>query len=253
MCKIVFIGSGNVATHLSLEMQKQGMDIVQIYSRNENNASILASRLKTEYVCNVESIIQNADLYIVAIVDNAVENIAARLKIKHGIVVHTAGSVPMQIFEGKFEKYGVFYPLQTFSKEISPDFENIPLCIEANSVETENFILEIAKKISRNVSCISSDQRKIVHLAAVFACNFSNYMYHLSYSLLEKYEIDFKILKPLITETAAKVQNNIPKEMQTGPASRNDFKTIENHIDSLKELPELQEIYKFLTNKIQKL
>jgi predicted short-subunit dehydrogenase-like oxidoreductase (DUF2520 family) len=248
--EIVIIGAGNVATHLSKALVKAGNNIKQIYSRTEVSAKTLAKELNIDYTTNIESIDNEADLYIFSVSDNAIPELALKLDIKDKNVVHTAGSVPLSVLKGA-KNYGVFYPLQTFSKSREVNFKEIPLCIEANNNEFNQTLTELAGQISKSVWQIDSVQRKRLHLSAVFACNFVNHMYALAKDLLSHEEIDFEILYPLIKETAIKATTMGPKLAQTGPALRNDTESLEKHIELLSSYPEIQKIYRTISESIQ--
>jgi len=250
---VVIIGAGNVATHIALALKKAGYSIKKIYSQTEKSAKNLAKKIDTPYTTRLETLPDNADIYIISIKDTVIENIALNLKIQNGIVVHTAGSVPMSVFETYFDNFGVFYPLQTFTKSRLLDFSEIPICIEANSTETENKLFALAESLSKKVNLINSEQRKILHLAAVFACNFTNHMYTIGDELLSANKMDFNLLHPLINETAKKANELRPLDAQTGPAKRNDKKTIDLHLQMLNDYPEFEKIYRFVSESIYKL
>jgi|APSaa5957512576_1039674.scaffolds.fasta_scaffold02049_5 predicted short-subunit dehydrogenase-like oxidoreductase (DUF2520 family) len=248
--KIVLIGAGNLASQLSLRLQEAAYEIVQVVSRSEMSAKTLAEKLETNFTTEIEKIDNSADLYFFAVADDAIATILEKLPFKNKILVHTAGSVGIDIFNGFANDYGVFYPLQTFAKNKRPNFGEIPICIEANSTEIKNLLWDIASKISENVKYISSEERKKIHLAAVFVCNFANHMFVVSESILNCSNLNFDILKPLIRETVSKIENESPTKMQTGPAFRGDEKTINSHLQILKKFPEYYETYKFLSEKI---
>lgn len=249
--KIVIIGSGNVATHLTGALAKSGQEICQVWSNRLANAQILADTVNAQAIASLDQVDLNADLCFVAIKDDAVPDIAKQLLGFKGIIVHTSGAVAMSIFEG-FERYGVFYPLQTFSKSKKLDFSTIPLCLEANTIETMDVLKTVAEKLSSHVVEVSSDQRKILHLAAVFACNFTNHLYALSAEILAEHALEFDLIRPLINETALKVQKALPLDVQTGPAIRNDIATEQKHLQLLDEQPQLKTIYKTLSESIKK-
>lgn len=223
---IVCIGSGNVATHFAIALKAIGADIVQVWSHDGKNAEILAALTKAEPISNWDDLDRSADCYLIAVKDDAIAGVAAHLTDVKGVVIHTSGATPMSVLSEVKSGYGVIYPLQTFSKSKAVDMTQVPLCIEADQPLTLEKIQVIAQLLSPKVSVITSQQRSILHLAAVFACNFSNHLYQLSSGLLEQYNLNFDLLKPLILETAEKVQSNAPAEAQTGPASRGDQKTI---------------------------
>ena len=247
---IVFIGAGNVATNLAIAFHNKGKKILQIISRDVEHAKLLADNVSANYSIILDEINPNADLYIISINDDAIENIASSLKIKSRLIVHTSGSLDMNVLLNASTNCGVFYPLQTFSKDTIVDFNNIPFCIEANTSENKKELTELAQILSNDVRQINSEERKIIHLAAVFANNFSNYMYLIADELLSIHNLSFDILKPLINQTAFKVNSQIPENTQTGPAKRNDLELIEKHLTLLKETPEYYEIYKVITNCI---
>ena len=250
---IVILGAGNVATHLSTALYNSGYHIKCVYSKTINTAKTLAQKFKTHYTNDVNHIPVDADLYIIAVKDEIIAQIVKYLDLKDEIIVHTAGSVSIDIFKDKFKNYGVFYPLQTFSKNRELDFSTIPICIEANSKMLENKLFNLAASLSKSVKIINSDKRKKLHLAAVFACNFANYMYSAATNILEDADLCFDLLKPLISETANKAIDCHPKKAQTGPAVRNDQNIIEMHMEMLKEYPEFKELYKLASEGIFKL
>ncbi len=250
---IVILGAGNVATHLSVALKDAGFQIKCVYSKTIEAAKKLALKLDAHYTNEIEHIPSEADLYIIAVKDQIIEVITEHLKLKYGVVIHTAGSIPIDVFKDRFDNYGVFYPLQTFSKDRETDFSKIPICIEANTSVLEEILLKLGKKISENVSIVSSDKRKKLHLAAVFACNFTNHMYAIANELLHEVDIPFDSLKPLIDETAQKAISCDPEKAQTGPAVRNDQNIIQNHLDMLKEYPEFEKIYRIVSDSIYKL
>jgi predicted short-subunit dehydrogenase-like oxidoreductase (DUF2520 family) len=247
---IVLIGAGNVATQLGLAIQKTSRKIVHVYSRTEASAMNLAGILKTEFTCYPEDINPEADLYILSVTDDAVSEIVGKLNLGRQLVVHTSGSLPMDILRKSSENVGVLYPLQTFSKSRSVDFNTVPLCIEANSKDNLHLLEHFAKKLSQKVVEVDSEKRKILHLAAVFACNFSNFMYSIAGQVLADKGLNFELLRPLILETAWKVQELKPDDAQTGPASRGDKMILRKHDELLREYPEYREIYKKLSEAI---
>lgn len=248
--KAVIIGSGNVATHLALAFQKKGIIISQVYSRTSANAELLAQKLNTSFTTHTSGIDRNADIYIYALKDSSFLHLLKRFNLPKAIHVHTSGSISMKDFYGYTERYGVFYPLQTFSINKEIDFSNVPICIEANSEKLENELIELAKLLTTKTYILSSEQRRKVHLAAVFACNFSNYMYDIAHDIVLGAGIEFDILKPLIMETADKINTLSPKEAQTGPAIRYDENIINKHLIMLDNRKHWKAIYKKLTKNI---
>ncbi|MCX2493300.1 DUF2520 domain-containing protein [Pedobacter sp. PF22-3] len=249
--KIVLLGSGNVATHLAKALKSKGEEIVQVYSQNLDNATLLAQSIATEAIGDLNEIKQNADLYIISVKDDAIESVAKSLKHVTGLVVHTSGTTDINILSSQVKKAGVFYPLQTFSKDKEVSFENIPLCIEANDENQLTILKNLAAKMSREVHELNGEKRKVLHLAAVFACNFPNHLYALANKILNQNGLDFDIMRPLIAETADKVMSNLPENVQTGPAIRADENTLNKHLSMLIDMPELQNIYQTLSNSIK--
>lgn len=240
-----------MATHLGKALLKKGFSINQVYSKNIDHAFELADALNAMPCDDMRFITDESDLYIICIKDDFIEAIAKQLNLKNKIVVHTSGSVAMDVL-AQFDNYGIFYPLQTFSKETKVNMSEVPFCIEANGNKTQNELLDLAKVLSTKVYEINSEQRKKIHLAAVFACNFSNYLYSISEAILNENNMDFELLKPLILETAKKIQGNSPKDVQTGPAKRNDQEVLKNHINQLANAKDYQEIYRLITDNIIK-
>ncbi|WP_316803799.1 Rossmann-like and DUF2520 domain-containing protein [Pedobacter nototheniae] len=249
--KIVLLGSGNVATHLAQALKAQGEEIVQVYSPNLINATSLAEKVNAVAVQDLSAIVQQADLYIISVKDDAIEQVAAGLKNVDGLVVHTSGTTDIKVLSTHVAHTGVFYPLQTFSKNKAVDFKNIPLCIEANNQKQLDILNQLANKLSDKVYKLDGNKRKVLHLAAVFACNFTNHLYTLAHEVLSANALDFDIIRPLIAETADKIKDDLPENVQTGPAIRHDESTIEAHLGRLKDMPELHNIYETLSDSIK--
>lgn len=249
---IVLIGAGNVATHLGKALLQKGLNMVQVYSRTLESAERLAFELSTNFTNSPGEIETGADLYILSIPDRAAGELLPQISLKDELIVHTSGSLPMNILSEVSAKHGVFYPLQTFSKKRKLDYSTIPFCIEANSIESLEKLHALANLLSGRIFELDSIQRKQAHLAAVFACNFSNHMFRISDDILKEHNIPFDLLKPLIKETAAKVMEHHPKEAQTGPALRNDIRVIEEHLRLLDKNENMRELYKQITGDINK-
>jgi predicted short-subunit dehydrogenase-like oxidoreductase (DUF2520 family) len=248
--EIVLIGSGSVATHLGLAFKAKGVKISQVFSRSSVNAESLAKKLDSTFITDISELYMFADFYIYALKDSALKYLLKKMNMPDGIQIHTAGSIPMSDFEGYTTQYGVFYPLQTFSIQKSINFSQVPVCIEACNVEVLEKIHNLAKLLTDKIQIIDSEQRKKLHLAAVFACNFTNYMYDISSQILEDAGIEFELIKPLINETANKIKTLNPYNAQTGPAVRFDEKTIDRHLSMLKKYPDIKQIYKLLSKDI---
>ena len=251
--RITLIGSGNVATHLAAAFKNAGHNIVQIYSRTLQNAALLAYHVKAEAIDDLQAINPQTDLFVIAVKDDVIGPIAQQLA-KYGYpIVHTSGATDLYALLAFADNVGVFYPLQTFSKTKEVDFRNVPLCLESTDTALAKTLQELAQTVSNKVYFIDSDKRKALHLAAVFACNFPNYLYNIAQEILAKQDIDFELLRPLILETAEKVQQNLPADVQTGPAIRNDEITMQNHLQLLIDEPQLQQLYNLLSQGIIKL
>ncbi len=251
--RITLIGSGNVATHLGAALKNAGHQIVQVYSRNADSSALLAYHLKGEAISSWADINPDTDLFVISIKDDAIEEVASSLAAHQMPIVHTSGATSLATLQKYTTKAGVFYPLQTFSKSKEVNFKTVPMCIEASNEDLENLLKQLASTISNSVYTVSSEQRKILHLAAVFACNFPNYLYHASQQLLAQHQLDFNLLRPLILETADKVQQHLPAAVQTGPAVRNDQKTMTAHLTLLNGNEEQTTIYNLLSQAIIKM
>lgn len=249
---IVFVGAGNLATNVAQALREVGYNIKQVYSRTRESASRLATSVDAEAVADIEQIVDRADLYIVSVKDSALEEVVGKLcnGKRSGLFVHTAGSVPVDVFNTLTPRYGVFYPMQSFSKQRRVDFTEVSFFIEANSKEDTQELLALGKSLGKNVYELSSEARKHLHLAAVFACNFANHCFELSAEVLSKYGIPFDVMLPLIDETARKVHSVSPLKAQTGPAVRYDENVIAMQEKLLSDAPRLLDIYDKMTNSI---
>ena len=248
MLKVVIIGSGNVAHHLvSVFLQSPDVEILQAFARNKTAFGELLP--KDKITTSFQDLTDKADIYIIAVTDDAIEAVSTSLPFKDKLVVHTSGGVTISQLDSK-NRRGVFYPLQTFSKDKKVDFSTIPICLETENEADYVIVKQLANSISDNVYSISSRQRKALHVAAVFSSNFVNYMYTIGNAICNDNDIPFDILKPLILETADKVKYMSPLRAQTGPAIRNNTKTIESHLAFITK-PNQREIYSLLTQSIQ--
>jgi len=250
--RITLIGSGNIATHLGAAFKNAGYKILQVYSRNMHSAALLGYHIGAEAIDDLAQINPETEIFIIAVADDAIAPIAKQLAVYDKLVVHTSGATDLQTLLAYTPKAGVFYPLQTFSKNKEVDFRSVPLCIEGADESITGILGQFAGSISNNVYKIDSAQRKILHLAAVFACNFPNYLYGVAQQLLAEHNMQFDMLRPLILETAQKVQENLPADVQTGPAIRKDVKTIDAHLQLLRNKPELEQLYRLLSQGIIK-
>ena len=248
MKRIVLFGTGNVATHLfEAYRNSNNFEIVQVY--NHSSESLHAFKDHVAITTHLDELI-SADIYILALKDDILAEISEKIAGTDALIVHTSGAVSMDVLK-KFSHHGVFYPLQTFSKVKKVDFSNIPICIEASNNASTNTLKELASEISGKIFEISSQQRKTLHVAAVFVSNFVNYLYTEGEKICSSNEIPFEILQPLILETASKVTSMSPLEAQTGPAKRKDQEVINSHLALLDD--DQKKLYSLLTLSIQNL
>ncbi|SHL46853.1 Rossmann-like and DUF2520 domain-containing protein [Flavobacterium chilense] len=247
MIRITLIGSGNVAQHLIKAFAKSELvEIVQVYARKKET---LASLVDFDKIVNDFEDLKEADIYIIAVSDKAISEVAKKLPFQNRVVVHTSGAASLDVLDSKNRK-GVFYPLQTFSKNKEIDFSTIPMCLEAENTFDFRVLESLAKSISNAVYPINSNQRKALHVAAVFVNNFTNHLYQIGQEICEEHQVPFDVLKPLIQETSEKIKTLNPVDAQTGPAKRHDATTIEAHLEYLTNENQ-KNIYKILTQSIQ--
>lgn len=247
--KVVIIGSGNVATVMGRLIQSAGHSVIEVISRNIHHASVLANELDAKANDDINAITQEADIYIMAVSDSAIEKIAGELLVENKMIVHTSGSVSKDILKNSSSNYGVLYPLQSLRSE-SVHIPVIPLLIDGNTDAATKSIVAFAESISEKVSVADDAQRLKLHVAAVVVSNFTNYLYTLTADFCKKEQVDFSVLFPLIAEVALRLNEYEPKKMQTGPAVRRDSATIEKHNKLLATYPELQKIYGEMTVSI---
>lgn len=250
--KISFIGSGNLAWHLAPALDNAGYAVTEVYSRNLKNAKTLVNRLyQAESKEDLDFSSSKSELFIIAVSDDAIEEIARELVLpEEAVVVHTSGASSIGLLEyAATPNTGVFYPLQTFSKDKKVDFNEIPICIEASNEYTQEVLYTVANSISKQLYNIDSDSRKALHLAAVFACNFTNHCLKLAEDILNKEKLPFDLLKPLISETISKSMSIGPGKSQTGPAKRHDFETLDKHMAYIQD-EELAELYRLISQHI---
>ena len=247
MIKVVLLGAGNVGTHLCKALKnKEGLQLIQWYNRSLNSLEKESAAIAVTQDLND---IVEADLYIISVSDSAIPAISKALEGKNGLIAHTAGSIPMEVL-GAHKNHGVFYPLQTFSKQKEVDFSQIPLCLEANLSENLNMLKKVAQAIDGPVHLINSAQRKALHVAAVFVNNFTNHLYTIGEELCKAHKVPFSVLQPLIAETADKVRHLPPSLAQTGPAVRGDQKILDDHLQYLTQESH-QKLYQLISASIQ--
>lgn len=241
-----------MATHLAKGFYRAGIDILQIFNRHLDKARKLADQVDAQATDDFNNIKKNADVYILAVQDDAIQNLVQELSLSQGILVHTSGSVPLDQLEPAAPEVGVFYPLQTFRADQKVDLTQVPICLEASSSAAYQKLEALASTISKQIHHINSEQRKTIHIAAVFLNNFTNHMLACAEELLTEHNMDFDLLRPLLEETWQKVRDHKPSDVQTGPAIRNDRQVITEHLERLKNEPELQAVYRVLTESIQR-
>lgn len=250
--RIVLIGAGNVGTQLGHALHGAGHQILQVFSRNSDHAQHLAGNISSIGINNLDAVSIDAEVVLLAVHDDAIPEVfnQIRWRVPGTMIVHSAGSVPLDVFTGHGQ-YGVIWPVQTLSKTHLLNMREIPLAIGGNTYESASIISKLAKSISDQVYHTNDTQRAYLHLAATFANNFSNHMYTLAQEITAVHDIPFEILKPLIHETAEKIERMSPSEAQTGAAIRNDKSTILRHLLMLKDQKDLQEIYHLITQNIR--
>lgn len=250
--RIVLIGAGKLATNIGVSLQQKEHEIVQVYSRTQTSADALAQRLHCKRTTRIDEVETDADVYLLALTDSALPTVLPQLCRRCGdaVFAHTAGSVPMSVFADYAKHFGVLYPMQTFDKNILLNFNEIPVFIEANDESAQRVLQTLAGELSEKVFQLSSEGRKHLHLAAVFACNFANHCYAASAHLLEKHHLPFEVMLPLIDETARKVHRLTPLQAQTGPAVRFDANVIAAQKALLADEPLLSELYEKLSQSI---
>lgn len=252
MYRVSIIGAGKVGWRLAQALENAGHYIEEVWSREPVNAARLVDHL---YSARVQETLDfsnsRAEIFLLAVTDTAAPEVAASLMLPPAaLLAHTSGSLPMEILAPAANRFGVFYPLQTFSKERVIDLSEIPICLEANHRRSLSMLKELAGSLSGKVVEMDAAKRKTLHLAAVFACNFTNHLLHISEEILEKGGLDSQLLYPLIRETISKSMELGPAQAQTGPAVRDDHQVMEAHLQKLEEKPEWAELYYLLSQDI---
>lgn len=247
--KIGIIGSGNVATCLAHALQAKGFVIDTVFSRDINHAQYLASQLHgAKAIDNLQLLDVNLDVYLMAVTDDAIVKTASQIKL-NGLVVHTSGSVALAALDAQ-QRRGVFYPLQTITKNTAPNLEQVPILIEAANKADEQLLLQLAATLSMRVLLANSQQRQSLHLAAVFANNFTNHIMGIAKHILQQSNLPNDLLNPLIMQTAQNAITNNPFDVQTGPVMRNDLETINTHLNLLQQFPQYRQVYELLSGSI---
>lgn len=249
--KIVVVGSGNVATHLARGFADVGCDIVQVYSHKLEHAKRLATSLDScEAIDKIDDIVKDADLYLIAVKDEAIREIARNMPKVRGVAAHTSGSIPLSVLSEVSDNTAVLYPLQTFSREAELDLSRVPFFTEAINEETQRMIDGYAYKLSKNVRHADSSQRKTLHIAGVLSCNFVNFLWDKTAEILSKDGYEFDVVEPLIRATLDKAIAIGPHDAQTGPAMRNDKQVMEEHAARLDD--DIAKLYREISQAIIK-
>ena len=252
--KIAILGSGNVATHLSKVLIKAGHPVKQIWSRNYDNAIDLALEIGANSIPDISRIGNEIDLIIIAIKDDAIAEVINKIpKNCQALILHTSGTADLEILSKRFENCGVLYPLQTFSKNSDIDFSIVPIFVEGSNPYSIEKVTHLANQISEKVISADSKTRALLHISAVFACNFTNAFYTIAQEITDSVNLDFDLLRPLIQETADKAMLNYPKDVQTGPAKRNDVQIMQKHLKLLENKPQLKDLYQSISQYIVKM
>lgn len=250
---ITLIGAGNVGTHLAKRLSETGYRLTQVFSRDRAKAQALADTVGAVAINQFSEIFPHTGLYLLAVRDDVIAETARRLLeagVSEGLFAHTSGATPASILQPYAKRFGIFYPLQTFSPQRMPDFSEIPVCIQASTPEDEILLKSMAERIGKQAVSMGEQKRIALHVAAVFVNNFSNYLYRTGQRILEQENLDFELLLPLIRETAEKVRHLPPEAAQTGPAVRGDEQTITRHLEYLRGMPEESKLYEMFTKLI---
>lgn len=250
---VSFIGSGNLAWHLAPALDNAGFAVKEVYSRNPRHAEALVERLyQAEVKATLDFSTSSSNVFIISTSDDAIQDIVREIVLpENAVLVHTSGSQPLSVLsDAATGDLGVFYPLQTFSKDRKMDFSTVPVFVESGNVKTEKLLMNMAKAVSKNVVKITSYERQALHVAAVFAANFTNHMLLLAQEIMKDNSLSFDWLKPLIAEMITKSLSIGPENAQTGPARRGDFMTLDNHVAFLADSESLNELYKLISQDI---
>lgn len=248
--RMVIIGSGNVATVLGRQFREAGHQILQVFSRQQGHAAQLAEALRCEYASRWEELDKNAEVYLVALSDEALRDLHHHISLPGKLVLHTAGAVGKEVLLGVSQNSGVLYPLQSLRKELKP-YPEVPLLTDANQESDRRRITDLAHSISRQVSEADNSMRLKLHLAAVLVNNFTNHLYVLADAYCRREGADFSLLLPLIRETAERLSRVAPGDVQTGPAIRGDEATIEKHLELISNYKDIKEVYTVFTRQIR--
>lgn len=249
---VVIIGAGNVGTHFAKAFKAAGVNVVQIMSHTMKSAVELASEIGCSFTTDYADINKNADIYVLCVADCYIGLVLRQLKLGEKLVVHTSGSVGINVFYDYAVNYGNIYPLQTFSKFKDVNYAEIPVFVEANTDENQQILIDLVKLVSPHVQVLNSQQRSILHLCAVLVNNFPNHLCTIAEMMMKENQLQFDLLKPLLKETLEKILKYSPYISQTGPAIRNDEIILQKHRDALANCPDVLQIYNAMTESIKK-
>jgi predicted short-subunit dehydrogenase-like oxidoreductase (DUF2520 family) len=250
--KVAIVGTGNVAWHLARAMHRAGVEITGVISRSKERAGNLASDVSALPIEDPSGLKELPDLFLLCVPDDALPGVQETYAGRGPLVAHTSGSTGMEVLSSAANETGVLYPLQTFTRGVQMTYQDIPFLVEGSDEKAASRLEQLAGRISGEVHLVSSVQRRQIHVAAVFACNFSNHMVAIADRLMRESGLAFDLLLPLVEETTRKLRNKTPLEAQTGPAARNDRSTMMHHLEALDHLPEEQEIYRMLSGNIMR-
>ena len=250
--KIVLIGAGKLATNFAFTLKKKGYSILQIYNRNEKAGKKLSDSVSASFITNLNDLSLEADLYALAVSDSAIREVAEQIHLKDQLIIHFSGTEEIGILKDSSLNYGVLYPPQTLTKRNKHGFLDIFLCCEANNPESDRRLSWFAGTISDKIYSVNSYQRKIIHLSAIFAGNFTNFMYAVAEDLLKKNDLPMDLIKPIIKKTALNARHRNIFGSQTGPAIREDMAILKSHLEILSDKPEFREIYRHISENIIK-
>ncbi|MFA8450469.1 MAG: Rossmann-like and DUF2520 domain-containing protein [Bacteroidales bacterium] len=248
--KLCLVGIGNVSWHLAKGLSAFFNEPIKVWGRNFQETKKFAKETSSQACIDLETACSSSDIIILAISDRAIPDLSQELeKYKNALIVHTSGSVAMDVFKGN-KSHGVFYPLNTFTRYSELDWDNTPFFLEANGVKEREILQDLACLLSKDIRFIDSETRKSLHIAAVFAGNFTNFFYSMAEELLEDNNLSLDLLRPLIKQTAEKVMTDSPRKIQTGPAARKDFIVMQSHLEGLEKKKKFQHIYKLISEYI---
>ena len=247
---VTIVGAGNVAWHLGHTCYRSGMNIIRVINRSEPAGKDLAGALRSGYSADFQTDLSDSDFILVAVKDSVLGDVLHRIGPAQAIILHTSGSLGIDIFPSENKNVGVLYPFQTLTRNFPADFSNLPLCIEAFDKNTLSTIRNFAGKLGSNIWELSSEQRRYLHLSGIIVNNFTNHLAGQTFKFMEKHHLDRKLIMPLIKETIRKLDFISPEEAQTGPARRKDLNIVQKHLELLSDEPELKKLYSFLTDSI---